>query len=377
MKIKCTILSNNWFKQKTQSADTCWEKLKGQKGLKELAQVPLLLALLCITYEEQLDFPPSRSELYKDSIEALLKKWDSTRNIYRGDIYKGLSLRRKETLFSHVAYLSFDAGKYFLPKKELISLISTFMENIVNEGQEDIMLDSEAVLKAIIAQHGLFVPRAKDIYSFSHLSFSEYFAARYVVDGLSSSDQEAFIQQHFGKDKWQEVFLMSTEIHLRADHFLLSMKAHIDQFARERNLTKWLSKVDQIVEKSSVVQGGQGRTWCIFIDRALALAHVARARAHVDLALALARALALNLDLDLEFDRARAHDLDLDLGALDRASALAVNLKLAYTLNRFHDADDHADDRAHALARARDRARDLALALALDLDLDLDLRPWP
>ena len=134
---------HNWFKKKPQSADTCWEKLKAQSGLKELAQVPLLLTLLCITYEEQLAFPPSRSELYEESIEALLKKWDSSRDIYRGEIYKGLSLKRKKTLFSHVAYLSFDVGKYFLPKKELISLISTFMENIVNEGQEDIMLDSE------------------------------------------------------------------------------------------------------------------------------------------------------------------------------------------------------------------------------------------
>jgi len=41
-------------------------------------------------------------------------------------------------------------------------------------------LNSEAVLKSIEAQHGLLVERA-EIYSFSHLTFQEYFTARNFV----------------------------------------------------------------------------------------------------------------------------------------------------------------------------------------------------
>ena len=133
-----------------------------------------------------------------------------------------------------------------------------------------------AVLKAIIVQHGLFVPRAKDIYSFSHLSFQEYFTAKYVVDHLSSADQEAFIQQYLEEDKWREVFLMCTEMHSRADHFLLTIKTYIDQFAREQELNKWLYRIDHIVKKSSIIQGEWGRAWCVFL-----ILDFARARAPV------------------------------------------------------------------------------------------------
>lgn len=342
---------NNWFKQKPQSADKCWKKLKEHSGLKELAQVPLLLTLLCITYEEQLDFPPSRSELYEESIDALLKKWDSDRNIYRDEIYKGLSLKRKKTLFSHVAYLNFEASKYFLPKKELVSMIYTFMENMVNKGEEDVMLDSEAVLNAIIAQHGLFVPRAKAVYSFSHLSFQEYFAAMYILNGLTPEDQKVFIQQHLGEANWREVFLMCTEMHLQADYFLLNMKAQIDQYSRENNFPEFLSGVNKIVDKSSVVQGEGGRAICISAicihDRAgdLALA--------LDLDRDLARALALDLDRDLAFAFARAHDRDR---ARDRARELARELARARARELTRDRA-----RTRTRARAHARARELEL----------------
>ncbi len=42
--------------------------------------------------------------------------------------------------------------------------------------------DGEVVLKAMEAQHGIFVERARRIHSFSHLTLQEYFAARYIVD---------------------------------------------------------------------------------------------------------------------------------------------------------------------------------------------------
>jgi predicted NACHT family NTPase len=46
--------------------------------------------------------------------------------------------------------------------------------------------NSEAVLDALEAQHGLLIERAKGIYSFSHLTFQEYFAAQFLIN---SADQ--------------------------------------------------------------------------------------------------------------------------------------------------------------------------------------------
>ena len=43
-------------------------------------------------------------------------------------------------------------------------------------------IDAEAVLQEIIAQHGIFAQQAHRLFSFSHLTFQEYYAARYIVD---------------------------------------------------------------------------------------------------------------------------------------------------------------------------------------------------
>ncbi len=79
-----------------------WEKLFGLL-IKQLAASPLLLTLLCLAFEESGDFPANRSELYKEGLDALLKKWDAKRGIQREQIYKKLSVQRKEDLLSKIA----------------------------------------------------------------------------------------------------------------------------------------------------------------------------------------------------------------------------------------------------------------------------------
>lgn len=105
----------NWFREEPKVGEECWKKLKGSPQLKELATIPLLLTLLCITYHERMDFPPNRAELYEEAIEALLKKWDSSRRIQRSEVYKHLSLIRKKQLFATIAARTFADGQYFIP----------------------------------------------------------------------------------------------------------------------------------------------------------------------------------------------------------------------------------------------------------------------
>ena len=172
---------NRWFAEDDKTAGECWEQLNeaGNKPIKELAAIPLLLALLCITYHKRLDFPRSRSELYKEAIDALLKEWDSSRRIRREEAYKKLSLNRKENLLSHLAYQTFTAGQYFIPQQDVERQIAAYIRHFPDTQDDMLDLDSEAILKAIESQHGLIVERARGIYSFSHLTFQEYFTARY------------------------------------------------------------------------------------------------------------------------------------------------------------------------------------------------------
>jgi predicted NACHT family NTPase len=178
------IFAQNWFRlSDSVKADRFIQKLKENEPIQELATNPLLLTLLCLVFGENADFPANRSELYKEGLDVLLKKWDAKRNIERDQVYKNLSLQRKEDLLSQIALTTFEQKDYFFKQKTVEAYIADFIRNLRNADPdpEVLRLDSEAVLKSIEAQHGLLVERAKGIYSFSHLTFQEYFAAREIV----------------------------------------------------------------------------------------------------------------------------------------------------------------------------------------------------
>lgn len=121
---------DNWFGKGSQKAQLCWDKLTADKPIQELASIPLLLTMLCIAFDETMEFPANRSELYKEAIDALLKKWDASRSIKRDEIYRHLSNRRKESMFSRIAEATFKNDQYFIPQKTLERHIADFIRHL-------------------------------------------------------------------------------------------------------------------------------------------------------------------------------------------------------------------------------------------------------
>jgi predicted NACHT family NTPase len=168
--------SGKWFRCKNDpiKAERFLQKLEEDAPIRELATSPLLLTLLCLVFEDSGSFPTNRAELYQNGVDVLLKKWDVKRNIEREQVYKRLSLKRKEDLLSQIAHTTFEAGNYFFKQGEVERYISQYIQNLphTSTDPEALELDSVAMLKSIEAQHGLLVERARRIYSFSHLSRS-------------------------------------------------------------------------------------------------------------------------------------------------------------------------------------------------------------
>jgi predicted NACHT family NTPase len=167
--------------------------------------------------------------LYEEGVEIMLRKWDETRGIKRDEVYRDLNLCRKKHLLAFVAAITFERGDYFFEKNQIQQVIADYLANLPDGTTDPVELEirSEVVLKAIEAQHGLLVERARGIYSFSHLTFQEYFTAREIVNNSAPQAVEKLVS-HLTEKRWREVLLLAVGMLQKADDSLLSMKQQVD-----------------------------------------------------------------------------------------------------------------------------------------------------
>lgn len=241
-----------WFNKKEVKSVESYNLLKHLKNNNRLHRItvtPLLLTLICLVFENSGRLPGNRSELYKEGVEILLNKWDAKRRIQRDVVYKQLSLQRKKDLLSQIALITFKDNNLLFYQKEAEQHIKDYIQNLadVDTEPEALQLDSEAILKSIEAQHGLLIERAKGIYSFSHLTFHEYFATREIVI-RKRPQKEAFqeLVKNLQFPRWREVFLLAAEISPDASPLLKIMKEEIDRMLSEKTkLQEFLMYVNQ------------------------------------------------------------------------------------------------------------------------------------
>ncbi|NER81297.1 MAG: NACHT domain-containing NTPase [Leptolyngbya sp. SIO1D8] len=337
-----TAFSRNWFRfaQNETKSDKFIAQLKQNRRIQELATSPLLLTLLCIVFGDSGDFPTNRSELYEEGLDVLLKRWDAKRNIERGQTYRNLSRQRKEDLLSQIAYTTFDRGEYFFKQKTVEYEVKDYIKHLpdVSRDSKSLQLDSNAVLKAIEVQHGLLVERARTIYSFSHLTFHEYFVARKIVNIPDPKVQEqALIQlvSHISEKRWREVFLLAIGMLPNSDYLLGLMKIHANNLiSADQQLQQFLGWVNQ---KSDLVKSPPSapitRGFYFALSSMLPKARTIYRGNNAD----------LSLDFDLAYAFNRAQNLSARLARIDSLSTV--------------------EDREHFIGRVQDHCRVLIRAL--------------
>jgi predicted NACHT family NTPase len=257
---------NKWFKNKEpKSAQLFLQQLKLNQRIRELATNPLMLTLLCLVFGKTANLLSNRSELYKEGVNLLLTKWDAERMIKRDKvltnrdkIYEGLSPQRRENLLRQIAFAPFERKEYFFRQRDVEGYIANYIRNLpeVQDDPKELELDSQAVLKSIEAQHGLLVERARGIYSYSHLTFQEYFTARKIVFFPEpQTSEEAFesLAKHITEKRWREVLLLAVGMLPLADRLLLLIKQQVDALlAKDEKLQKFLECVLKRQKSDSV-----------------------------------------------------------------------------------------------------------------------------
>ncbi len=171
-------------------------KLESNPRIQALAANPLLLSLIVLVYEDQLDLPDRRAELYKECVDTLLTKWDAKRNIRRRREFKP---EQKRQLLTEIAWHFHRQGRRYFPENELLEVIAHFLPTVRLLPEQN-----GQILDEIANEQGLLKEQARGWQGFLHLTLQEYFVAQYITH----HHQQETLLIHCSDPWWEEVVLL-------------------------------------------------------------------------------------------------------------------------------------------------------------------------
>jgi predicted NACHT family NTPase len=321
-------------------------QLTQNQQIYQISKTPLLLSISCLLFYTHGDFPRSRSEFYKQAIELLLVRWDDARGIERDELYRNFSLLDKIKLLSKIAANYFIKHQYYFTESNIQRMIADYLRHSCisnnHEDTEALLLDSNAILKAIEVQHGLLVEKARGIYAFSYLTFQEYLTAREIVNNINSENLNKLVN-HIHIQSWREVFLLVAEMLPSTDNLLNLMKQKIDLIIannpRLKSFIAWVSKKSESVSfigNTDTTYIHQSSIRAFYFTYGLPSEHPLAYNLHM--AIQLCSDLAINLPIKMSLDMALTHTLAVSLAITpdvfyQRLKTIYLGLDLKYLLD--------------------------------------------
>jgi hypothetical protein len=169
----------------TRYSDDLWHAL-GQNGrVRDLATNPLLLTVVAVIFHNNYVLPEDRAALYEECVEVLLRggrgKADRAaqqRVQFGGQSDLTMGLNPKRELLAAVAYAMHQRGEegIFVSRAELVRLVAEHLRH-----RADADAAAQVFVDELPVHMGLLDEREPDRFSFSHLSFQEFLAARYIA----------------------------------------------------------------------------------------------------------------------------------------------------------------------------------------------------
>jgi hypothetical protein len=182
----------------------------------DLRSNPLMLALMCILYRGEGSLPRNRPEVYEHCSNLLFRKWDARRRIH-------VELRARhlvEPALRHLAFwlLGQGAPAAAVTERELIRETTGFLHG---RGYESLADAEEAAREFVGFCRGrawVFsdtgtTAAGEPLYTFTHRTFLEYFAAAHIAATADTPEELArFIGPRVARQEWHVVTDLAVQI---------------------------------------------------------------------------------------------------------------------------------------------------------------------
>lgn len=169
--------------------------------VQELATTPLMTTIFAMVHYSRDELPKQRSKLYEEAIEVLL-----TEGPYKGEEAKdlqnwgGMEWDVRRDRLARIAFELRERGKDSLMEGELVDLLW----NRFGSEEREARRACEHFLRDV-AERGGLLEAMDDQYGFyTHATFQEYLAGRYLVVEYPADNLPMFLIEHVGNDLWEE-----------------------------------------------------------------------------------------------------------------------------------------------------------------------------
>jgi len=180
-------------------------------GVRRLASNPLLLCVLALIHHTGAQLPQKRIELYKLAAHTLARSWSIAKGIRESALPPEEQLTQLLGTLAYWLHVNKPAG--IATEADVYTILGKEWANVLNlpwdEDHPNLAVD-EKVRKFLlqVREHtGLFLERAPHRYGFMHLTFEEYYAARYLV--ARSAKAPELIRGHLHDPRWDEPILLA------------------------------------------------------------------------------------------------------------------------------------------------------------------------
>jgi hypothetical protein len=185
-------------------------------GVTDLRTNPLMLALMCILYRGEGSLPRTRAEVYEECANLLFRKWDARRRIH-------VHLRAGhliEPSLRHLAWWLFtrDQARPAVTERELVDETTAFLHGRGFESESEARDAASEFVDFCNGRMWVFSNTGTTVegiplYSFTHRTFMEYFAAAHLAYSCDTPERLArALAQRLARNEWELMGELAVQI---------------------------------------------------------------------------------------------------------------------------------------------------------------------